>query len=121
VPDEPGQDIFNTGLRTQAGEAKPSLAAYRMPLVVTRKSANRVEVWGQARPARGRVRVAVSAERSATGPFTRLRAVRTNAAGYFRFDVRRRGAAGLRYRSTWHGIASRTATAGRVIRYREKP
>jgi hypothetical protein len=121
VPDEPGQDIFNTGLRMFDGTAKPSLAAYRMPLVVTRLSANRVEVWGQVRPAKGRVRAAVSAASSPAGPFTGVRSPRTNAAGYFRFVLRRRGAAKLQYRSTWHGRTSRTATAGRPIRYREKP
>ena len=35
VPDRPGEDIFNTGLRQQDGQAKPSLAAWRLPLVVT--------------------------------------------------------------------------------------
>jgi hypothetical protein len=121
VPDEPGQDIFNSGLKTSDGVDKPSLAAYRMPLVVTRLSANKVEVWGQVRPARGRVRPAISASSSATGPFTGVSSPRTNAAGYFRFTLKRHGAARLHYRSTWHRLASRTATAGRVIRYREKP
>jgi hypothetical protein len=121
VPDELGQDIFNTGLRDFDGTDKPSLPAYRMPLVVTRLSANRVEVWGQVRPARGRVKPAVSASSADAGPFTRVRSPRTNASGYFRFDLERRGAAKLHYRSTWRGLDSRTATAGRVIRYREKP
>jgi hypothetical protein len=121
VPDEPFQDVFNTGLKTSDGVDKPSLAAYRMPLVVTRLSGGRVEVWGQVRPARGRVRATISTAASANGPFKRVRTVKTNAAGYFRFDFKKRGAAKLRYRSTWHGDASRTATAGRAVRYREKP
>ena len=39
VPDMPLEDIFNTGLRQQDGRAKPSLAAWRLPLVVTRRCA----------------------------------------------------------------------------------
>jgi Cellulase (glycosyl hydrolase family 5) len=120
VPNLATEDVFNTGLRTNDGTAKPSEAAYRMPLVVTRRSANKVEVWGQARPANGRARVAVGTSRSAAGPFKRLRTVRTNAAGYYRFDVRRRGAAKLHYQASWKRFASRVATAGKRVRYREK-
>ena len=68
VPDRPGEDIFNTGLRQQDGQAKPALAAWRLPLVVTRKSSRRVEVWGQVRPARGRVRATVQVARIGHGP-----------------------------------------------------
>ncbi|HEU0019760.1 MAG TPA: hypothetical protein VFQ14_05660, partial [Thermoleophilaceae bacterium] len=42
-------DEFNTGLRFADAKPKPSLAAYRMPLVVTRLGGDRVEVWGQVR------------------------------------------------------------------------
>lgn len=119
VPDQNGQDVFNTGLLKTDGTAKPSLAAYRMPLVVTRLGAGKVEVWGQVRAARGRVRPRVSVSRSAKGPFRRLRSARTNGAGYYRFDVRRRGAARLHYRASWRGFASRVARPGRRIRYRE--
>ena len=118
VPEQPG-DVFNTGLRTVRGVAKPSLAAYRMPLVVTRRGGGRVEVWGQVRPARGRARPLISVSRSAKGPFRRLRAARTNSAGYYRFELRRRGAARLRYRASWRDLRSRVARPGRPIAYRE--
>ena len=100
VPDRPGEDIFNTGLRQQDGQAKPSLAAWRLPLVVTRQSSRRVEVWGQVRPARGRARATIQMAASPQGPFRTLKRVRTNRAGYFRFDVRRSRAAKLSYRLT---------------------
>ncbi len=118
VPDEGGQDIFNTGLRLQDGTAKPSFAAYRLPLVVSRLGRKGTEVWGQVRPARGRARAVISVSRSAKGPFKRLRSVRTNSAGYYRFVTRRKGASGLRYRASWKRFQSRVAQPGRAIRYR---
>jgi len=119
VPDVGSLDIFNTGLRQQDGVAKPALAAWRLPLVVTRRRSNRVEVWGQVRPASKRVRAVVEAARKTGGPFRRLKRVRTNRAGYFRFELRRAGAARLHYRVRWNGHASRVAKAGRKIRYRK--
>jgi hypothetical protein len=116
-------DDFNTGLRLANGRAKPSLAAYRMPLVVTKLTANLAEVWGQVRPAVGRVRADVTIAGGA-GAGTRVGRPLTNAAGYYRLVVRRRGAAKLRYRASWTGpldetLRSRTASAGRPIKYRE--
>ncbi|MGI8749312.1 MAG: hypothetical protein ACR2J6_01975 [Thermoleophilaceae bacterium] len=119
VPEQPG-DVFNTGLRTVGGIAKPSLAAYRMPLVVTRRRGGKAEVWGQVRPARGRVRPVTSVSRSAKGPFRRLRTARTNPAGYYRFGVLRRCASRLRYRASWRKLRSRVARPGRRIAYRER-
>ncbi len=118
VPDLPSEDVFNSGLREQNGRAKPALAAWRLPLVVTRRRASRVEVWGQVRPARGRVGAVVQVARSEKGPFRTLRRVRTNRAGYLRFEVRRAGAARLSYRLRWKGHSSRVAKAGRRIKYK---
>jgi len=117
VPEQPG-DVFNTGLATVQAAPKPSLDAYRLPLVISRLGRGRVEVWGQVRPG-GRSRAVVSVSRTAAGPFKRLRAVRTNAAGYYLFTVRRRGASKLRYRATAKQFQSRVAIPGRRIRYRE--
>ena len=108
VPDPPTEDVFNTGLRQEDGQAKPSLAAWRLPLVVTRRRANRVEVWGQVRPARGRTRATVQVARSDKGPFKTLKRVRTNKAGYFRFEARRGRAARLSYRLRWKHHSSRS-------------
>lgn len=117
VPEQTG-DVFNTGLASFPGAAKPSLGAYRLPLVVSRLGRDRVEVWGQVRPG-GRSRAAVSVSPSATGRFTPLRTVRTNAAGYYLFTVRRSGATTLRYRASSRGFESRVAAPGRRIAYRE--
>ncbi len=124
VPDTPGLDIFNTGLFTKLGTPKPARDAWRLPLVVSRLSANRVEIWGQARPASGPTTTAIQVSPSAKGPFKALRRTRTNATGYFRFQLKRGGAAAQRYRMTWKSpsgatFRSRVAAPGRVIKYRE--
>jgi hypothetical protein len=117
----PGE--FNTGLRFADGKPKPSLAAYRMPLVVTRLGRDRVEVWGQVRPAAGRARPVVEIARgTATGSV--VGRPLTNTAGYYRFVVSRRGAASLRYRASWTApdgakALSRLAAPGQPIAYRE--
>lgn len=114
----PGE--FNTGLRFADGGRKPAFDAYRMPLVVSRLAPNRVEVWGQVRPASGRTRAVVEiAGRGAV-----VRRPRTNPAGYYRFVLRRAGAARLRFRASWtdrdgETLRSRVASAGRPIKYHE--
>lgn len=125
VPEPETEDIYNTGLRTRDGTLRPSWGAYRMPLVVTKLAANQVEVWGQVRPANVRTQVALFAARKG-GKFTRIGSPRTNASGYFKVRVRRGQAANLRYRTTWASpngetFPSRTASAGKRIKYREKP
>jgi hypothetical protein len=121
--DVPDADDFNTGLRLKDGEPKPSWSAYRMPLVVTKLSPDLVEVWGQVRPATGRVRAKVKIVSGAAAGTT-VRQPLTNAAGFFRFRVLRGAAAQLRYRAEWTDPAgatlrSRAALPGRPIRYRE--
>jgi hypothetical protein len=114
----PGE--FNTGLRFADGDRKPAYDAYRMPLVVSRRSRNRVEVWGQVRPASGRARVTVAI----AGSERVVRRATTNASGFYRFFVSRRGAARQRYRASWvdpggETLRSRVAAAGRPIKYHE--
>jgi hypothetical protein len=116
-------DEFNTGLRFAGGDPKPSLAAYRMPLVVTRLASDRVEIWGQVRPATGRVRPVVEVASGLSRGAIAGRPL-TNSTGYYRFVLKRRGAARLRYRASWTGpdgvlLRSRVASAGRPIAYRE--
>ncbi len=125
VREPKNEDIYNTGLRTNDGRLRPSWGAYRMPLVVTKLADNQVEVWGQVRPANFRTRVALFAARKG-GRYVRIGSPRTNASGYFKLRVRRGQAARLRYRTTWASpngetFPSRTAVAGRKIKYREKP
>ncbi len=115
---DPGE--FNTGLRFASGRHKPSYDAYRMPLVATKLAADRVEVWGQVRPATGRVRVTVANARTGAT----VGRPTTNAAGYYRFTLRGKAAVGARYRASWTDAAgerlrSRVAAPGQPIEYRE--
>ncbi len=122
------QDIYNTGLRFISGKLKPAWRAFRMPLVVTKISSDKVEVWGHVRPARGRARPSIFAA-SRGRRFSRVRRVTTNPSGIFRVVVRRRGASRLRWQTRWlrpasvdgymssEELRSRVASAGRKIRY----
>ena len=129
LTDVPERNQFNTGLRfvrSRGGQEKPSYAAYRVPIVVTRRSAGSVEVYGQARPARlvgGVTRVAVQMQIG--GVFTTVTQPVTNSRGIFRVNVNRSGAAGARWRLVWQNagtgqlLVSREATAGKPLKYRK--
>ncbi len=125
APEHPRQDVYNTGLRTLDGKLKPAWGAYRLPLVVSRISANVVEVFGQVRPAKKKTRVTLFAARRGAKA-KRVGSPLTNRSGYFRIRLKRGSAAALRYRFSWPSpngetFSSRTATAGRQIRYQERP
>jgi hypothetical protein len=129
LTDVPQRNQFNTGLRfvrSQGGAQKPSYAAYRVPIVVTRRSSGSVEVYGQARPARligGTTQVAI--QMRIGGVFTTVRQAGTNSRGIFRVNVSRSGAAAARWRLVWQNPAtgqfffSREATAGKRLVYRK--
>ena len=131
LTDVPQRDQFNTGLRllrARGGQQKPSYKAYRVPIVVTRRSANSVEVYGQVRPARlliggPRTTALVQAARGG-GAFETVASPRTNVRGIFRINVNRAGAASSRWRILWtspetgQAFDSRIATAGKPLRYR---
>ena len=128
LTDVPQRDQFNTGLRfvrSRGGQEKPSYAAYRVPIVVTRRSSGSVEVYGQARPARlvGGV-TTVAVQMRIGGVFTTVAQPTTNSRGIFRINVNRSGAAGARWRLVWQNagtgqlLVSREATAGKPLKYR---
>jgi hypothetical protein len=131
LTDVPERDQFNTGLRfvrSRGGQQKPSYQAYRVPLVVTKRSASSVEVYGQVRPVRlllgGPVSIALVQMSQGGGPFQTVASPRTNSRGIFRINVNRSGAAGARWRVLWtspetgQAFDSRVATAGKPLRYR---
>ena len=97
---------FETGLRTASGKAKPSLAGFRLPLVV-RRSGSRVALWGLVRPAAGRTRVTIQVRRG-RGAWRTLRTVRTDGRGYF--TARSSFGATRTWRLQW------TAPGGKVFR-----
>jgi len=121
VPEGRNDDVYNTGLRFLSGRRKPAWRAFRMPIVVTKLSRDRVEVWGHVRPAEAHARARVHVIRSGR-PDAEVAAPVTNRAGFFKIVLRGPNASKLRYRMEWTDLAgkvlrSRVATAGRRIRY----
>jgi hypothetical protein len=121
APEPRDRDVFNTGLRFIDGGLKPAWKAYRIPLTVERIAPGVVEVWGQVRPAQGRVTALVKANRRRDGRRFRVRRVRTNRSGFFQIRVRRGDAEQLRYVLAWRApsgelMRSRVARAGAFIR-----
>ena len=121
LTDVPQADQFNTGLRFVGGKRKPAYEAYRMPIVVTRRSASSVEVYGQSRPG-GAATVAIQSQ-AAGGQFTTVRNVRTNPQGMFRVNVSKKDAFKLKWRlsgisnTTGETMTSRVARAGRKLSF----
>ena len=127
LTDVPQQDQFNTGLRFVRGARKPAYDAYRVPLVVTRRSANSVEVYGEVRPHRllagGPVtQVAIQVSTNG-GAFTTVQNKLTNRNGFIKLNISRPGASRSRWRLAWlnpdtgETFTSRVATAGKRLKY----
>jgi hypothetical protein len=75
---------FNTGLRFANGRPKPALAAYALPIYVTKSGRTHVAVFGLARSAASLpATVEVQARATSRSKFRALAHVRTNSAGYF--------------------------------------
>ena len=109
--DEPDLDVFQTGLRFNNGKDKPSLAAYRLPIWVTRHGSG-VRVWGQVRPADGTPQQVVI--QNGNRSFKDVQTVTTTADGYFQVNVARQP--GPKWRLAWKSpdgttYTSRLATA----------
>lgn len=89
---------FESGLRTSSGKDKPSLAGFRLPLVVHRVG-HRTSLWGLVRPATGRTKAVVQV-RDHGHRWRKLATVTTNSRGYW---THRGGALGHRreWRVRW--------------------
>jgi hypothetical protein len=99
--DPPEKDQFNTGLRETDGDAKPSLAAYRLPIWVSRG-----RVWGQVRAASGGT-AEIQWRSSSKRSFKKYKTVKLNSRGYFDQKVSRRGG---QWRLVSGGETGRTAS-----------
>jgi hypothetical protein len=98
---------FESGLRRSDGRAKPSLAAFRLPLAAEAYGRSDV-LWGRVRPLAARTKVTILASRRKGRPFKPLRTVSTNHRGVF--GLRAKHHDKQRYRVQW------TAPDGRVWR-----
>jgi hypothetical protein len=94
---------FESGLRTNAGKAKPALTGFRLPLAALRRG-SRVSLWGLVRPAAARTPVTV--EYASGGSFKRLFTLTTDSRGYFTRTTSLRS--GRRYRLAWTQPDGRT-------------
>lgn len=123
---DPGQ--YNSGLRFTGGVKKPSYDAFRLPIVVTRRSSRLVEVYGQVRPARqARLMNAFARPELQFAPrggsFSTVSRPSPNSVGIFRVNQRRAGATTGRWRIKWQNSVigaisySRVAKAGPAVRY----
>jgi hypothetical protein len=92
--DEPNVSRFQSGLTTLAGEAKPSLASFELPLVETARRGSTTSLWGELRAPGARRTAAL--ERKVGATWLRVATVRGGSAGLFR----------------WHGTLPR----GSVVR-----
>jgi hypothetical protein len=82
--DDRARSGFNTGLRFSDGRPKPALAAYALPIYVTRADAGHVSVFGLARSsATFPARVDIQARSSSRRRFRTVAHATTNRAGYF--------------------------------------
>lgn len=91
---------FESGLRFADGKPKPSLPAFRLPLAVGRRG-SKASVWGLVRPATSATTATITYAEKGSSRFKPLRAVRTNALGYFHFSASYR--AGRRWNVSWQG------------------
>jgi len=99
---------FESGLRFSSGKAKPSLASFPLPIAV-RRTGSKVSIWGLARPAGAPTSVTITYANGHASPFRPLRAVQTDALGYFHLTASYRK--GRRWSVEWQGRRSYPVTA----------
>lgn len=109
--DDADQGSFQSGVRLVDGSPKPAYAAYRLPVWVTR-TASRVTVWGQVRPAPDATPQTVDVQNAPSSTSTAWTSVQvltvTSPKGQFRVRLPRRPGV---WRIVWNGATSRTARA----------
>jgi hypothetical protein len=100
---------FESGLRTAAGKAKPSLDGFRLPLVAKRSSGkSTVSLWGLVRPAGGRTKVVVQQHEKGRA-WTTLKTVTTDSRGAWTSSASK-GGAKREWRVRWTDATGKTWT-----------
>ena len=109
--DDFGTAAFQTGLRFRNGRAKPSLAAYRLPIWVSARGRT-TTVWGQVRPGGVGSRVAVLFQTSAHSGFHRATTLSIgNPRGFFSYTSHR---SAFRWQLQWLDADGHVAAVSRV-------
>ncbi|MCW2998788.1 MAG: hypothetical protein JWN65_2337 [Solirubrobacterales bacterium] len=99
---------FESGLITASGKAKPSLDAFRLSLVSSKRSKKTASIWGVVRPATVPGTAVLEYRAGAKGAFRTFKTVSFNRLGYFALTAPYK--AGRQYRLVW------TAPGGTVYR-----
>jgi hypothetical protein len=108
---------FETGIEFQGGKAKPSFAAYRMPIFLpspTVKKGAKLRVWGLVRPAHTAVNVAVQFRPGTKGAFKRIATVRTKSRPDY-LDTHVTLARSGQLRLAWRDTTTKTVIYSRVV------
>jgi hypothetical protein len=106
---------FESGLKTAGGKFKVSFDAFRLPLVIYKRSKTKAFAWGLVRPAHAVANATIEYRDGTGGPFRALQQVTTDALGYFTATVAYKS--GRQYRIAWsngtvtHGGATRAYSA----------
>ena len=105
VQDEPELGGWQSGLFTVTGRAKPSLAAFRLPLAEMSRRGDAVTLWGQVRPGGGRRAYVI--QRRSGGRWLAIGAVRRSGdGGTFRVTLQARAGTAVRVYAPALGYAS---------------
>jgi hypothetical protein len=103
---------WQSGLRTVADSAKPSLASFANPFVVDQRPGSRsVRLWGQVRPGDTH-RVTVQRRKRGSTRWTTVKSLSTNASGYWKLT--QTVTATTDYRFRWQPTDAYDAPVGNV-------
>jgi hypothetical protein len=105
---------FQTGLEYYSGRAKPLLAAFPVPMTITRIGA-RYLLWGLIRPAGETTTATVEVRRRGSRRFAPLAEVHTNALGYWSLSS---AVAGETWRVRWTSPGGTRYTGPPIRAYR---
>jgi len=105
---------FQTGLEYYSGRAKPALAAFPVPMTVTRHG-SRYALWGLVRPAGAATTATVEVRRRGSSRFMPLAEVHTDARGYWSLGSTVAGGA---WRVRWTSPAGVRYTGPPIRAYR---
>jgi hypothetical protein len=104
--DEPDVGAFQTGLRYRSGKAKPSYAAYRLPIWAFKRGSYKY-VWGMVRPAGDRQQATVQHYDAKRRTWRTTRTVAVGPGQRFVYLKTEKNA--KYFRLTWNGHTSRKA------------
>jgi hypothetical protein len=105
---------FQTGLEYYSGAPKPSLAAFPVPMTVTRFG-SRYGIWGLIRPAGEATAATIEVRHPGSSRFVPLAEVHTNASGYWTLSSSVVGAA---WRVRWTSPSGTRYTGPPIRAYR---